>query len=101
MIECSTNKLSKYIASSSLSEIIRKLEYKSKWFGRTYIKVDTYYPSSQRCNLCGSINKKVKDLSVRKWKCDECGTNHDRDYNASLNILEKGIELYIKKEYKC
>ena len=101
MIINSTNKLSKYIASSSLSEITRKLEYKSKWFGREYIKVNTYYPSSQRCSCCGKINKEVKDISIRKWKCDKCGIEHDRDYNASLNILEKGIELYIKREYKC
>ena len=100
MITNSTNKLSKYITSSSLSEIIRKLEYKSKWYGRTYLKVNTYYPSSQRCNVCGRINKEVKDLNIRKWKCKECGTEHDRDINASLNILEKGIELIINKEYK-
>ena len=99
MIESSTNKLSKYIASTSLSEIVRKLEYKSKWYGRMYLKVNTYYPSSQRCNLCGSINKEVKDLNVRYWECPECGTNHDRDINASLNILEKGIELIINKKY--
>ena len=100
MITNSPNKLSKYITSSSLSEIIRKLEYKSKWYGRTYLKVNTYYPSSQRCNVCGRINKEVKDLNIRKWKCKECGTEHDRDINASLNILEKGIELIINKEYK-
>ena len=100
MITNSPNKLSKYITSSSLSEIIRKLEYKSKWYGRTYLKVNTYYPSSQRCNVCGRINKEVKDLNIRNWKCNECGAEHDRDINASLNILEKGIELIINKEYK-
>ena len=100
MIISSINKLSKYITSSSLSEIIRKLEYKSKWYGRTYLKVNTYYPSSQRCNVCGRINKEIKDLNIRKWKCNECGVEHDRDINASLNILEKGIELIINKEYK-
>ena len=99
MIESSTNKLSKYLTSSSLSEIVRKLEYKSKWYGRIYLKVNMYYPSSQRCNLCGSINKEVKDLNVRYWKCPECGTNHDRDINASLNIIEKGLELIINKKY--
>ena len=99
MIESSTNKLSKYLTSSSLSEIVRKLEYKSKWYGRIYLKVNMYYPSSQRCNLCGSINKEVKDLNVRYWECPECGTNHDRDINASLNILEKGIELIINRKY--
>ena len=100
MIINSTNKLSKYITSSSLREIIRKLEYKSKWYGRTYLKINSYYPSSQRCNLCGKINKEVKDLNVRKWQCPECGIEHDRDINASLNILEKGLELYIYKKYK-
>ena len=99
MIESSTNKLSKYLTSSSLSEIVRKLEYKSKWYGRMYLKVNTYYPSSQRCNLCGNINKEVKDLNVRYWCCPECGTKHDRDINASLNILEKGLELIINRKY--
>ena len=65
MIEKNTkNKLSKYLTSSSLSEIVRKLEYKSKWYGRMYLKANTYYPSSQRCNLCGRINKRSQ-----RFKC--------------------------------
>ena len=55
-------------------------------------KANMYYPSSQRYNLRGRINKKVEDLNVKYWKYSECGINHNRDLNASLNILEKGLK---------
>jgi len=61
--------------------------------GGMLIKVPGTYPSSQRCSCCGAINPKVKDLSVREWTCPECGAEHDRDVNAAINILEKGLEM--------
>lgn len=92
--------LAKDIASASWSEMTRQLSYKSRWYGRKYIKVDMFYPSSQTCSCCGYRNPDVKDLSVRKWVCPECGATHDRDVNAARNILNEGlrtegIEIYI------
>ena len=57
--------------------------------------VDRYYPSSRIRNICNYQNKEVKDLSIRKWEYPICHTNHDRDYNASVNIMFKGLEKYM------
>ncbi len=83
--------LSKAISDVSWHELTRQLEYKSKWNGREYIKIDTYYASSQICSVCGYQNPETKDLSVREWECPVCGTKHDRDINAAKNILAEGL----------
>jgi len=77
-------------------ELIRQLTYKSKWNGKICYQIDTYHPSSQECNRCGSINKEVKDLKVRKWECTKCNNINNRDLNASINIMWEGIKAYIK-----
>ena len=87
------HKLAKSIASVSWSNFFTMLEYKAAWYGNDVIKVPTFYPSSQTCRCCGYKNPLVKDLSVRKWKCPVCGAVHDRDKNASTNILNIGISL--------
>ena len=61
--------------------------------GGILIKVPRTYPSSQRCSCCGRQNRKVRDLSIRSWTCPACGTQHDRDMNAAVNILAKGLEM--------
>ena len=67
------------------------------YLGKKYIQIDSYYPSSQICSKCGYKNEEVKKLSVRSWICPECGSYHDRDYNASYNILFEGLKKYIQQ----
>ena len=69
------------------------LEYKATWYGNNVIKVPTMYPSSQTCSCCGYKNPLVKNLAIRNWECPECHTKHNRDTNASINILNKGLEV--------
>ena len=83
--------LAQSISDASWSEFVRQLEYKSKWYGKELIKVDKFFPSSQTCNVCGYINKATKNLAVRVWICPNCNAKHDRDINASINILHEGM----------
>ena len=87
------HRLAKSIADASWYELTRQLDYKSVWYGRLYVKIDTYYPSSQTCNCCGFKNPITKDLTVRDWTCPRCGTYHDRDENAADNILAEGKRI--------
>lgn len=89
--------LAKSIADVSWYELTRQLKYKSDWYGRKYIKINTYYPSSQICNCCGYKNTAAKDLSVRYWTCPNCGTYHDRDENAADNILAEGKRMVVSQ----
>ena len=83
--------LAQSISDASWSEFVRQLEYKSKWYGKELIKVGRFFPSSQTCNVCGYINKATKNLAVRAWVCPNCSAKHDRDINASINILHEGM----------
>ena len=71
--------------------ILVETEHKAKWNGGKYIKIDTFYASSQLCSVCGYQNPDTKDLSVRTWICPKCGAEHDRDINAAKNILTEGL----------
>ncbi len=86
------NNLSKSIYDMGWYELTRQLNYKANWNGRIYRKIDRYFPSSQLCNVCGYKNKTVKDLNVREWICPKCNTEHNRDINAAINILNKGLK---------
>ena len=87
--------LASSISDVSWYELTRQLAYKSNWYGRKYIKIDTFYASSQICNVCGYKNTDMKNLHIRNWKCPNCDTNHDRDVNAAKNILQEGLRLVV------
>lgn len=89
--------ISKKIYDASWYELIRQLEYKSKWKNKQFYQIEEYYPSSQICNRCGYQEKKIKDLSIRKWECPKCTNQNERDINASINIMFEGIKKYMKE----
>ena len=91
-----SNMIRNYHLAQSISDVswnafVEKLKYKSKWYGRNLYQVDRFYPSSQICHICGHRNSSIKDLRIRTWECPECGGVHDRDINAAINILYKGL----------
>ena len=90
------NDYNKSMMDASMSKLLNMLTYKSSWYGRTLIKVPSFFASSQLCHVCGYKNSITKDLSIRKWTCPKCGSIHDRDINAAKNILSKGIEILTK-----
>ena len=89
------HKLAQSISDASWSELTRQLQYKCQWYGREYIKIDRFFPSSKRCHECGYVMDKLP-LNIRKWDCPNCGTKDiDRDLNASKNILAVGLTVSV------
>lgn len=86
------HKLAKAISDVGWSEFLRQLEYKAVWYGRTFVKIDRWYPSSKTCSGCGSLLETLT-LDVREWICEACGVCHDRDINAAVNILAAGLAV--------
>ena len=87
------HKLAQHIGSASWSKFFDMLAYKSIWYGNDVVKIPTMYPSSQTCSCCGYKNPLVKNLSIRVWECPDCHAVHNRDTNASINILKKGLQM--------
>lgn len=87
------HKLAQSISSVSWSKFFDMLSYKATWYGNDIIKIPTMYPSSQLCSCCGYKNPLVKNLEIRTWECPKCHTKHNRDINASVNILNKGLQI--------
>ena len=83
------HKLSRAISDAGWSELVRQLEYKAQWYGRSVVKIDKWFPSSKRCGNCGHIVEKLP-LNIRSWDCPSCGAHHDRDMNTAQNILAAG-----------
>ena len=77
--------LAHHISQAGWNQIVRRLKDKCKWYGRTLVIADKWFPSSQRCSECGHVDGK-KPLGVRGWTCSECGEHHDRDINAAKNL---------------
>jgi putative transposase len=88
------HKLALSISDASWGELLRQLAYKCEWYGRELIKIDRWFPSSKRCGSCGHVVDKLP-LNIREWECPKCGTNHDRDINASKNILAAGLAVSV------
>ncbi len=85
--------ISKFIASASWGKFFEMLKYKAKWYGTKLIQVPATYPSSQTCSCCGTVNPHIRNLAIRRWECPNCHQIHDRDTNAAINILHKGLSL--------
>ena len=86
------HKLSKHIADASWGKFVELLTYKAKWNNRNIVHIDRFFPSSKTCNKCGYINQDL-NLNMREWTCRACHSHHDRDINASLNILKEGNKI--------
>jgi putative transposase len=84
--------LAKAISDVGWGEFVRQLDYKARWYGRTLVKIDQWYPSSKTCHACKYVLDSLP-LDIREWVCPACGTAHDRDTNAALNILAEGLSV--------
>ena len=91
------HKIAKHLNKVPIGDFLSVLKYKADWLGKKVININKYFPSSQCCNRCDYKNEEVKDLSVRKWICPRCGLIHDRDINASENIMFEGLKIYMKE----
>jgi putative transposase len=87
------HRLAKAIADVGWGELIRQLQYKAAWYGRSVVAIDKRYPSSKRCYDCGHVLESLS-LDVRSWSCPACGVSHDRDINAALNIKAAGLAVF-------
>lgn len=84
-------RLAKHISDVAWGNFKTFLEYKADWYDREFHKVNTWFASTQLCNKCDTKNPKLKDLKIREWTCEKCGTVHKRDENAAVNIRKQGL----------
>ncbi len=85
-------KLARSINDLGFYELKRQLIYKANQWGKTIKSVDRFFVSSKTCSYCGQ-KVEILPLSVRKWTCTHCNTTHDRDINASVNILNNATKV--------
>lgn len=86
-------KFGKSVSDNGWGMFVAYLKYKLEDVGKKLVKVDKYFASSQLCSVCGYKNTETKNLSVRAWDCPDCGTHHDRDINAAINIRNEGMRI--------
>jgi len=86
------HKLAQAFSDVSLGTFYSMLEYKANWNDKTIVKIDRFFPSSKTCNVCNHINQDLT-LKDREWTCKSCGENHNRDFNASINIKKQGLKI--------
>ena len=89
--------MNRNILRNGWSSFVDKLAYKTQWYGRAFVQVDRFYPSSRLCHNCGYKYDELR-LSEREWVCESCGVSHDRDVNAALNILVEALRLNQARE---
>jgi len=85
-------KLARAISQQGWYQFLTFLKYKATMYGREVIQVDRFYPSSKTCSSCGTIQSSLP-LHIREWTCDACGTTHDRDINAAINLMALGTSV--------
>ncbi len=90
------HKLAKSISDCSWSKFVELLKYKASWYGRELSQINTFFPSSKLCSECGNIKKDLT-LKDRVYRCENCGLEIDRDYNAAINILREGLKILKEK----
>ena len=95
--QASKRAMNRSILRNGWSSFVEKLAYKAQWYGRTFVQVDRFYPSSRLCHGCGHKYAGLR-LSEREWVCESCGSSHDRDVNAALNILGEALRLSQARE---
>lgn len=84
--------IAKQVQKIGLYEFIRQMKYKCEWDSIRFVQVDKYFPSSKICSNCFNIKKDLK-LSDRTYYCEKCGLTIDRDFNASINLMNYGKSL--------
>ena len=82
------------ISDLGFSEFVNVLEYQCSKTGSIVVKISRFYPSSKTCSHCGHVLDNLP-LSVREWTCPNCGAEHERDRNASINILRVGASTLL------
>jgi putative transposase len=94
------HKLALSISDVGWGMFISFIKYKSEWKGKNILQIGTFQPSSKTCRVCGYIKEDLT-LDDRDWVCPQCGTEHDRDLNAAINIKQMALCKYLGTEYAC